>query len=228
MSIRILLIGVSTILLSDIASALVIDNFGDGDLSLTAFSLSGETAIQGGLDTSSVVGGVRRAHAGTLSGGNATLDIDSTGELFEFHAVSSFGYFNLAYGTEAPLHVDLSADGADAFELDFTHVTPGLFRGTYSMNLGSSSGSAVRYFAQELFALNGPGIVRIPFSDFPNVDFTEVLEISVNAVRVEPGYEISLGSIRTVPEPASACIVALAIVGVCLKRHTSCITRRCS
>jgi len=196
-----------------IASALVVDDFRDGALELTlsrSVSTSSQTVLVDSLDPAHTVGGERLVYGST--GDTANLQIAPNPGFFQFDASVSWGYFRLSYGSaDNPLDVNLRADGSNAFLLTFPEVTPGLWRGSYDFSLTSPTGVRTYGLESQLFALNGPGAIRIPFSYFDNLDLTHVSSMTLDAVRVEPTFRIRIGSIVTIPEPASWLSVMLAL-----------------
>lgn len=193
------------------APAVLIDDFSVGALHLQAATYSpGSTAQQQGLSSSAVVGGARGTYAGSARG-LATLDIDTASSRFVFSAADSSGYFRLTYGATTPLNLDLFADGAMAFALNFDELTPGLWRGIYELVITAEEKSARYNFSQALFALGGSGTVHIPFAAFPSLDLTRVSRIVVDAGRVEPLATLSITSIETIPEPQTLFLEVLAV-----------------
>jgi len=186
-----------------VAQAQMIDNFSDGELSLSVTNLEGETVTQDGLTASSVVEGTREIYAGTLERGSLSIDTDE--QSLTFDAVESFGYFELRYGNSTALEIDLIQSGASAIQLDFASVTPGLRRGLYDVILESPNARATQSFSQELFALPGSGQIVLPLSDFRvnfgDINFSNISTITVSVGRVEPGFQLSLNSIESIPIP---------------------------
>jgi hypothetical protein len=113
--------------------------------------------------------------------------------MFDFEVVSSAGYFRVEYGTEAPLGVDLKADGSEAFLLSFSHVSRPLY-GTWDLFV-----NGVRYsLRNDLVAINGRGTIRSPFSRFSASPTFVVDQITLDAGRVEQPNRFVLDSIVTV------------------------------
>src|SRR5262245_6794230 len=194
------------------ASALTIDDFDQGPLFLQVSNLTGQTVVQNGLDPSHVIGGARSTYAGSLS--NATLQITTPANAgqFSFSADSSWGYFTLLYGSAAPLGANLLADGSDRFVMNISSLTPGLYRGIFGFKVESGDKWFTYYFGNDLFNLNGPGILTIPFSRFAGADLTQVQQILIDVGRFEPSFQIRLDSITTVPEPSPLALLALALL----------------
>lgn len=182
-------------------AAVVIDDFSSGDL---AFN-SGISTSQEGLDANAVIGGRRTIIASTL--GSASIDgrVDATRGIFSF-ASSDFGYFSVTYTIGLAQRVDLLADGSTAFLLEFAYVDPRFSRGLYGLVVDGTSYS----LASELFAIEGPGRIEIPFSAFTKSSTFSPGQIVFSAARVEPGFRIELSSITTVPEPSAALMFLAA------------------
>lgn len=177
------------------ADAAVIDNFSEGAGLLQPTNYSPAVVVlQTGLNTNSTIGGTRRLSAQTQN--HATLQVDTAPGELSFEAVSGFGYFAVAYGTESPLGVDLKADGSDAFLLTFSNVSmPSLVRGGYVFRVNGISYDLL----PKLATINGSGTIRIPFSHFSTATQFVANQISLEAIRVESQYRLVLDSIVTVP-----------------------------
>jgi hypothetical protein len=208
------------------AAAIVIDDFTEGPLELEAFdNFPGVEEIQTPLAPASVLGGTRRVWLGGSSSGpeSTRLLIDTTaGQLTLTSDVGSFGYLDLGYGSETPLGVDLTADGADRFALIVNNVTPGLDRGFFRLAVTSGPEASpttefTSWGAGGLWDLPGSGTIELPFGDFPTTDFTQVQAIQIDIGRFEPGHSLTLGGIMTTPEP-TACIL-LALGAALLRRR---------
>jgi len=206
--VKILIALLVAVISPSLAQSQLIDNFSDGDLSLLVTDLEGETVIQDGLAVSSTVGSVREVYAGALER-SSMLDIDTVAETLNFNSSESFGYFSLRYGFSESLNIDLTAEGANAIQLDFESVTPGLVRGIYEVNLESANARASQSFSRKLFALPGSGKILLPLRDFRSrtgeLDFTNVSTIVVEAARVEPNFQIVLNSVSSVRIPLGDC-----------------------
>jgi hypothetical protein len=176
------------------AQGAVIDDFTQGGTLLQPTQyIPAMVALQTGLDTNSTIGGTRRLTAQTQN--QATLQVDTEPGEFFFEAVADWGYFKVEYGTEAPLGLDVRADGSEAFLLSFSNVSmPGLWRGLYYFRVNGISHDLLR----DLAAIHGRGTIRIPFSRFSTAPNFIVNQISFEAGRVEPRYRLVLDSIVTV------------------------------
>jgi hypothetical protein len=198
------------VLVTNPSRALVIDDFNSGPLTLQVTNLSGQTVLQNGLPTTSVIGGSRLVYGGTTGRDLAVESIDTTAGRFNFINYSDFGYFRLTYGSLAsPLGMDLTLGGNHSFELSIADLTPGLGRGNFDFKVDTGTGFIRARFGADLFGLNGPGNVIIPFSSFAGADMTHVRVIEIEVGRFEPTFHIAIDSITTVPEPSIvACLSA--------------------
>lgn len=211
---------------SVVSAAVIIDDFSAGAVTVTALDLTGNTVTQTGLPTTSPIGGTRQIYVGALasstgSPSEASGAVETIKQRFNFRAPDDrFGYFQLTYGSTAPLNMDLTANGGDRFVIDLLDVSDFFVRGIYEINVVTEGlpGGLPRTdsvsFAQQLFALSGGpdsfGRIVIPFDQFMDIDFTRVREISIIGARVETGGAISFDSISIIPEPASALLLLSA------------------
>lgn len=176
--------------------ATVIDDFTTGALELD----SPNSVYQDSLSRSSLIDGNR----GVFANGSTPMHVSvntATGA-FSFQSLN-WGYFTLTYAIDAGSEIDLLGDGSTAFRLTFADVTPGLWRGRYTFSVDG----VIHHFAEDLFALNGPGVIEIPFSIFTSGQTFSPAEIELSAIRVEPGFQITISSIDTVPEPSVSVLV---------------------
>lgn len=202
------------------AGATIIDDFLQGPLYLQATNLTGQTILQTGLGLGHVLGGSRLVYAGSM-GAAALRIVTPAADNFLFTANTNFGYFSLRYGADAPLDVNLLADGSDHFALNITSLTPGLWRGLFNFKIASGNNWFDYDFSLSLFQLNAPGTLVIPFAAFAGADLAHVQGIELDVGRFEPTFHLGMGSISTVPEPSPASLVAIAIVTLALR-----VTRR--
>jgi hypothetical protein len=213
-----LLVAISCSLLSTAGLAVTIDDFSDGDFVITATdNLPGTVDTQTDLSPDAVIGGARRAILGSISGPpGATADLNTELQQLTLTSDPNFnGYLDLEYGFDTPLGVDLTADGADRFEIEMLSVSADVFPGLFKLNLDTGiipiAADSVS-FADQIFALaGGSGTIVIPFSAFPNTDLTNVQSIQISMGRVKPGAELVFGGIRTTPEPATALLLSGAL-----------------
>jgi hypothetical protein len=186
---------------------IVIDDFTEGQVLLQATNYSpGATMVQTNLNADSVIGGTRRAYAGSQV--NSVAEVNATDGDFIFEATSGFGYFELGYGTEFPLGVDLRADGSDAFLVSFADVyTPGL-PGTAGISLRVND---VNYsLSKNLHATNAAVTIRIPFAHFTSGETFIANQIRLIGLRVPGASRFVLNSIVTVAPPRLSITVIAA------------------
>jgi hypothetical protein len=165
-----LLVAISCSLLSTAGLAVTIDDFSDGDFVITATdNLPGTVDTQTDLSPDAVIGGARRAILGSISGPpGATADLNTELQQLTLTSDPNFnGYLDLEYGFDTPLGVDLTADGADRFEIEMLSVSADVFPGLFKLNLDTGiipiAADSVS-FADQIFALaGGSGTIVIPF-----------------------------------------------------------------
>jgi hypothetical protein len=105
---------------ADQATAVIIDDFSVGPVTVTRDGATAATSTQTGLDPGHVLGGNRNIVVGEFGASSQSLTIDSALRELRFTAPTGGGYFDLEYGSEAqPLNIDLTADGSDAFLVEF-------------------------------------------------------------------------------------------------------------
>lgn len=186
-------------------AAVILDDFNVGEVILT----SPGSISQEALPTQAVASGSRHLEVSRLLGGNGGIPFDARvnplAGRFEFVS-PSFGYFTLTYTFATGTGVDLLADGSTAFRLVFPQVTPGLWRGLYNFIVDGVSHS----FSEDLFALNGPGVIDIPFSYFTQESTFIPTTISVSGSRVEPDHTLTIGYIGTIPESGTVSLLSLS------------------
>ncbi len=200
-------------------SALVIDDFRSGPLTLQVTNLTGQTVLQNGLPTTSVIGGSRSVYGGTTGRDSAIELIDTTTGRFNFFNYSDFGYFKLTYGSAAsPLGINLTSGGNNSFELSIADMTPGLWRGIFDFKVDTGAGFKRYGFGGDLAKLNGSGDLIIPFSSFPGADMTQVRVIEIDVARLEPTFHFALDSIRAVPEPSIVVFLASGLATLVYSR----------
>ncbi|MGC3960597.1 MAG: hypothetical protein QM813_22495 [Verrucomicrobiota bacterium] len=201
------------------ARALVIDDFTQGALSLSATNVTGITVTQTGLNPASVLGGTRSTYVGSLS--LATVSTESIKGRFRFTANQNNGYFTLGWGSVSPLNVNLSADGSDRFRFELTDSSPLFTAAIFQLRVKSGN----NWFSTDIqtdvtSALNGQsfGVMTIPFARFSGANFTTVQAIELYAARAAAVGSLQFDFISTVPEPAVGVLAGLA-AGVCWWRR---------
>ena len=180
------IIRLSTLLVVAPVHAAVIDDFSVGEVQVAG---PHETVNQASLDPAAVIGGARRVtvslKAMNLSVADGALKATRTGE---------WGYFTLEYGFDAPLGVDLTANGHDRLRVTFKSSDSEASHGIASFAIKSqvpAGGDAPRLWIDD--ARDG-GIVEIPFSAYV-ADLSDVANIAIDVYRMQGGF--SLDSIVT-------------------------------
>jgi hypothetical protein len=212
---------VTLLLATTTARALVIDDFTQGALSLSATNLGGPTLVQTGLNPASVLGGTRSVHLSSL--GLATVSTDPIKGRFRFTAHQSFSYLRLGWGTVTPLNVNLRADGSHQFRFELTDSSP-TFTGFFFLQVKSGNNWFYTDIKPDITsALNGQsyGVMNIPYTRFAGVDFTAVQAIELSAARATAGQHLQFDFISTVPEPSALALIGLAL-GIGLWRRRAC------
>lgn len=187
---------------SYLPAAITIDDFSTGSL---AFN-SPDSISQEGLDSNSVLGGRRMVSGTVLGSASMDVSINTTEGLFSFTG-GDFGYFSVTYSIDLAHQIDLLASGDTAFLLDFSYVDPGFTRGGFYLSV-----DGVRQtISTELFALDGPGTIEVPFSEFTSGTSFTPSEIVFSADRFEPNLRLELSSITTIPEPRSSGLICMGL-----------------
>ena len=201
-----------------VSSGAVIDDFGQGALSIQVTNVTGQTILQTGLSISDVLGGTRSVYAGSLT--QATAVVDTSAHQFRFSSDSSFGYFTLTEGeTSSPFATDLTADGSDAFAIHIIQFTFTPTRGIYDFEVQTFGSWHTYDLLNDLAGINGSGTVTIPFSSFTGVDMRYVQAVRIDVARFEPSSQIVIGSITTVPEPSLVALFAGAVAVLASMRN---------
>jgi hypothetical protein len=205
------------------ATAVTIDDFSVGPITLTRTGATAAAAQQTGLDPNHVLGGARDITVGA-SGGDAgqSVTIDTAARQLQFTIDTSLGYFDLVYGSMAqPLNVDLTADGSDAFRIDFSKTGSHISLQRLSVFTAGADGTLSGSNSNVLKATLPDGRVRVeyPFSAFPGVNFSAVERIGLGFVRVSNADDPVILGIVTVPEPAASTLLAVGAVALCRCRR---------
>ncbi len=194
------------------ASALVIDDFSQGPLSIQATNnYPGQTVVESGLDPATALGGSRSIYVGSLN--QASVNVDTTKGRFNFSADVNFGYFTLEWGSGTPLNINLTAGGNNAFALSFVDVTPVINPGLWEFRIKSGNTWFTYDMSRDFYnAFNTQtfGTLALPFSKFAGADLTQVQAIELMAARFQPASGLSIDSIVTaVPEPATTALLGI-------------------
>jgi hypothetical protein len=213
-------------------SARVIDDFSVGGTTVTGSGAPATLQTQAGLDPNHVVGGGRNISVGGAGANVQTLTIDTGAGELKFltvaDATSGRGYFDVTYGTAAnPLNLDLTSGGANAFYFVTKWILGGVLfdQPPNFFNVITAAGestSSVDNIRGGIVTVLGDGRrqVVVPFSAFtPKFDATKVLRIELDFLRIQQGSEFTLSAFRTVPEPGTVMLLAVAMVGgICRTR----------
>ena len=209
------------------AFGLIIDDFSVGDITVEVDYDTPSNAIrQTGLDTSTVIGGTR--YIGLLldqgqpgEGGAAIVDTTTQTLRMQATTLGGFETSGVAWATFADpgtaLNADLLADGANAFQMDVVSLSDTipfrlLLRSGFDEGAMKEDSWTVRLPPSDV-----PYSVQMAFSLFPEVDFTDIDYISLDAST--PRFSLTLDAIRTVPEPSTLAMLILGLIGVWMRRR---------
>jgi hypothetical protein len=201
--------------------ALLIDDFGDGDFSITdtTDNVSAVLGSQGSL--SGVLGGARDSAINLQAGTSANLAV-AGGSATVSAALLSVAWANLNYdglaGAGGSLGVDLTADGADRFVVEVSALSAVGAGPGFSVRVTDSDSASV----VELGSVSSTGSYEFLFSAFSGIDFTDVRVIglhSLGGVAPADGESISFGSFATVPEPSTGILVGVGLLALAATRR---------
>jgi hypothetical protein len=193
----------------ELPAAVIIDDFRTGALAFTSTT----TIRQNGLDTSHVWGGQRTVSGNALNAAAMDAQVDTTKGVFSYSS-QSYGYFTLSYIIDSQRQMDLIGAGYTAFRMDFSYVDPSFWRGLYDLTV-----NGVRHnVSTPLFAVEGAGVIEVPFSRFTNQPTFTPREIIFSASRVEPNLRMELSSLSVIPEPRIPLLLAIAAVFTAVSR----------
>lgn len=208
--------------------AVVVDDFSDGPIVITASNAAATMQMQSGLDAAAVVGGKRRwtVQSYSIVGPSplATATVDTLlGELRLQAAASNNGSLRLRYGTnDDQLAVDLTAGGHDRLRIDFSELPsdPAKILGflVSADTVGPGISGSSRSFLDEVRGLGTSGTLDVPYSllPFPTFSDIDILELTIS---VAANTTVAIADIRSVPEPASAILVLVIVaIGVSQRR----------
>ncbi|MGR5324737.1 PEP-CTERM sorting domain-containing protein [Vibrio sp. DNB22_17_1] len=115
--------------------------------------------------------------------------------------------------------VDLTANGGDAFLLDVIDTDLGFTFGVQVWSALGTETNTVVYTASGATT----GLAALSFSDFVGVDFTDVsaIEFTINTdgAAGQADIDFSIGSVVSVPEPASIAFFGAGLLGLGLLRR---------
>lgn len=198
------------------ASAAVIDSFNVGSLSFT--NAKSGTALQENLGTNDVFG-VKRELDFSTRGSISGADLQIANRAGQLRATVDGGLANVSlsysYLNSPFAATDFLAEGNDRFliEAQLSDAAPTLI---YSLLVTTGTQGSVTEsvsFGLDEAAPGGSGVIEIPFSDFTQVDFTEVRDIQLN-FRVWGGLVLEMNQIVTIPEPTSMLLLSMLALGL--------------
>ncbi|MGR5070227.1 PEP-CTERM sorting domain-containing protein [Vibrio sp. PNB23_22_6] len=115
--------------------------------------------------------------------------------------------------------VDLTLNGGDAFLLDVIDTDLGFTFGVQVWSALGTETDTVVYTASGATT----GLAALAFSDFVGVDFTDVsaieFTINTNGKAGQADIDFSIGSVVSVPEPASIAFFGAGLLGLGLLRR---------
>jgi len=209
------------------ALAVVIDDFSVGPIVLST-ETSSINEWQRDLDPAAVIGGKRNIVVAGLARSNppTVATVDTAAGTFSLdinHWVE--GYW-IAWGSldtfdpfgDLALNADLLADGSDAFRIDVAASATSqtlTFSAKSGVDEGRLRGNGVFL---DLLASDSPRSIRVPFSDFPRVDFRDVDAVVLGRSPVFVGADLTLSGIRTVPEPQAMVLLVLGLWAIVVLR----------
>lgn len=194
--------------------AATIDDFTVGSTVVERVGPLGASQLQSGLDPSHVLGGTRKIVVGDSGQVGQRAEVDASAGELRFHIAAGLGYLRVTYGSEAPLNLNLAAEG-NAFHLDFVDAIdqPPLWLTVTSPVGNTIVSDTVSMIAVPITTLpNGTKRAIFGFGSFDNVDFSNVSSVEMQSVRV--GRDMTLKSLTVVPEPSSICAAGLALSAI--------------
>jgi hypothetical protein len=197
------------------AKGVIIDDFRAGAAWLQAENIApGSTEVQSSLNPIHVLGAARRTHVGSGSG-LVTLEITPAQGILSLSGTR--GEFNVGYGFESDLNLDLLAEGDTAFRITYLSS----MHDGYSIQLESRSQGSTQYawsFVQFSSPLGG-GEAIIPFSRFSGVDLKSVDRITISGARIGGTIPMRISRIETVPEPSVGVAAVIGSVAAMRRRR---------
>ena len=211
----------------------IIDSFASGAITVqgTEYSTVDNAVLQTGLPSAETLGGTRLIRVDRISDDSdltpATATIDPAEQQLRFENPSTgFAYLELIYGSEAPLGLDLTASNQDRFVVDISDASS-VQRGVHRLQVvtgegetfASDSVSITNQFIAISTSESSSGRISVSFTDFEGLDFGDVSSITLDFGRIESGQVFSIDRIAVVPEPASALLLSLGALTLCLRRR---------
>jgi Dockerin type I domain len=182
----------STIVPANVASAIVIDDFSVGPITV----VGPDNEIQTGLDPAHVLGGSRTMNVGQFGSGSV-LEIEPTSGL-NFHSTGN-GYYRLRYDFNSTGQgIDLTQGGQDRLRLAFGDVaTPSIFLLSLVVTLTpTSSNNGISLSFGNWSDL----ILEVPYAAFPT-SLIAAESLTLDVARNPPGASHTLKSITTAGTP---------------------------
>jgi PEP-CTERM motif-containing protein len=212
------------------ASGLPIDNFEEGDFLVadTGIPLAATAGEQSGLVTSNVAGGVRLVRAtaqGLTAAGSATL-VTTGGDDSVILATTSVGgttdyqfiYDGIAGGNAnsgiaGALALDLSA-----FSVIEVNASVLLAGPVIRLSLWTSTSTASTAFKP---LVNGVNSFSLTTGGFGALNLADIQAIQVSLQDISPASAVGITNIQAIPEPTTALLLSLGLVGIGAVRRRS-------
>lgn len=157
-----------------------------------------DSALQTGLP--GVLGGARLANL-ELTYDGVVAQLDAGARRLSFTPpFDGEGLLQLRYGTAGKLHTNLTADGSTGFVLDIeSSASPAILRFVSCVvQVTSHWGEPGEASAIWSAAVVSPGLMRLAFSNFAGIDFTQVDELTFGFQEtLAPGIPFTIGPITT-------------------------------
>jgi hypothetical protein len=210
-----------------VVTAVVLDDYSVGPLAFSSFNSASNDILQSNLDPEHVFGGTRSVSfyfVGPAPGNSMTLDT-TAGELRVNPSLQCCTELTVSYGSPTtPLHLNLTADGSDRFLFKFGQIDKALVYAIPFFTLTDSQNHSFQPLRNVPLPANPQSgfSLEVPFAQLTGINVADIRSLSYQIGRYPPGASFSLDDIRTVPEPATAGVVAMAVIATALhwrKRH---------
>ena len=206
--------------------ARVIDDFNLGPYFLVGANAT-VNQTQTGLNPDHVLGGSRFISFRSFTIPPSTLTVAGAAGTLSVTPGGCCTYLTMRYGdTSNPLNVNLRDDGNDRFVVTFAGLTSDISLSLPSIGVIDNQGHFANILSQFAVQPVAPFSMTIPYSQFTNIDWTNIRSIEIAVSRYGggtggPGKSFSLDSIVTVPEPAgfSLSVIAAAVSALPIARH---------